>query len=177
LPASNASSSLSRWAGATVLVVLAVHCGGSPFYEDDGGGSIDGSDDSVAPDGVGEDVSTPAPDATDGRPSLDARPDLTHPPDASADAVADATEDRKATPDASGISDVVHDLKACQAVCAGCCDVNGICQAGNTAAACGTMGSSCQDCSTKNCGLPSDFGCCTTSFTCGCAVGGIVGCS
>lgn len=66
---------------------------------------------------------------------------------------------------------------ACERVCAGCCDSDGICQSGSALMVCGGNGTACADCTKKtNCPL-AEAPCCKGVGGCGCAVGGLVGCN
>lgn len=91
------------------------------------------------------------------------------------DAPSDAPSDQKATIDAPVIHDAAIDIAACAAICSGCCDATGKCQAGTAVAQCGLKGALCADCSTRVCPL-TEFGCCSSTGACGCGVGGVVGC-
>jgi hypothetical protein len=65
----------------------------------------------------------------------------------------------------------------CSRLCVmGCCDGLGKCRQGNSVMLCGAAGAMCQDCSTHQCLLAS-APCCKLDGTCGCAVGGLVGCN
>jgi hypothetical protein len=177
----SALSSTLRFSVVLAVATIAVRCGGAPFTVsgDDSDSSLgapdtSGSGEGAAGDDAADDSSRAndawTPDASDMKDAHGA--DAPH-----ADGPFDAPSDQKATTDAPVIHDAAIDIAACASICSGCCDSTGHCQTGNTAAQCGLKGALCADCSTRNCGLPSDFGCCTTAGACGCAVAGIVGCN
>jgi hypothetical protein len=64
---------------------------------------------------------------------------------------------------------------ACEGVCMGCCDAQGICHTTTSTTVCGASGTACQDCTTPahKCTVIGESPCCGTSG-CGCAALGII---
>jgi hypothetical protein len=152
----------------SIAIALAtLHCGGAPFVEEAADGSV-GADDSVVPEAAGDESPVDAAGENDASAPRDARADAMR--------MADAPSDRN-VPD--GAHDAAKDVGAgaCPAICAGCCDSAGQCQAGTAVGVCGLKGAACADCSTHMCPIVTDFGCCTTTGVCGCAIGAVVSCS
>jgi len=60
-------------------------------------------------------------------------------------------------------------MAQCMAICAGCCDSQGMCQGGTVVSACGTGGSACLNCPVaKKCTILTQSSCCTSN-ACTCA--------
>jgi hypothetical protein len=137
-----------------------------------------------AVDAAGESDAT-SPPPPDG--SGNTRGDATSSSDAVERDDASGAEDSSAGDPDGDVGDALADVEVsdagdaapslCSRICrAGCCDLQGKCRTTTTTAMCGAAGSMCLDCSMHVCAITS-AGCCTAKGTCGCSVGGLLGCN
>jgi hypothetical protein len=142
----------------------------------------DGTDLNAVDAAGGPDATTPPP--PDG--SGNARDGATSSSDAVEGDASGADDSSAGDPDGD-VGDALADVEVsdagdaapslCSRICrAGCCDLQGRCRTTTTTAMCGAAGSMCLDCSMHVCAITS-AGCCTARGTCGCSVGGLLGCN